>query len=344
MAPPPASRRRRRRQRTIAVVFALPALILLGALVVYPVVYSIVRSMFDAGGNRFVGVDNYRELFTDEATLKALRNTAVWVLVVPALLTGVGLVLAVLTQRMRWATAFKLVVFMPMAVSALAAGITFRLVYDQDPHQGVLNAVTVGVHNAFDGGSQYPGARPRDATTLAKQPGGGFGTVHTVRPGDSVALGLVGLPPASLPSKAVQAVTPAAVAKAGEISGTVYLDFAPGGAGRPNQVDPHERGLPGVTVKLRAPDGSTASTRSAAQTNSSTGRPRVVTPRLSGWSSGMAPRPLSVVTTGADSRSASSVSAGAAPEPTTPPPAHSTGLVALLRASATRATASASGA
>ena len=48
-----------------------------------------------------------------------------------------GLVLAVLTERVRWATAFKLVLFMPMAVSFLAAGIIFRLVYDEDPDKGV---------------------------------------------------------------------------------------------------------------------------------------------------------------------------------------------------------------
>src|SRR5689334_4678388 len=89
-APTPVSRRRRRRrQRTVAVLFALPALTLVGALVGYPVVYSVVRSLFDAGGGKFVGIDNYRELFDDPSTRTALRNTAVWVLVVPALLTGV---------------------------------------------------------------------------------------------------------------------------------------------------------------------------------------------------------------------------------------------------------------
>src|SRR3954447_24145956 len=89
---PPAiaerARRRRRRGRAVALLFVLPALLLLGALVVYPVLFSIGRSFFDASGTRFVGGGNYAEMLHDPATLKAVRNTAVWVVVAPALLTG----------------------------------------------------------------------------------------------------------------------------------------------------------------------------------------------------------------------------------------------------------------
>ena len=76
---------------------------------------------------------------------------------------------------------------------------------------------------------------------------------------------------------------------------------------------------------------------------SSTGGLVVSAPRHSGWSSGIEPRPSTVVTTGAPSRSASATSAGPAPELTTPPPAHSTGRVAAESASATFDKASASG-
>jgi alpha-glucoside transport system permease protein len=243
--------RRKRRARFVAALFALPALVLLGALVGYPIVYSVIRSFFDAGGGRFVGFGNYHELFSDPATQKALRNTAVWVLVVPALLTGVGLVLAVLTEKVRWATAFKVVIFMPMAISFLAAGITFRLVYDQDPHRGVLNAVAVGVHDSFADSSAFPGARPRDSTVMAPVKGGGYRTTASVEPGSTVALGLVGIPPTSLPKQARHAVGAAGrTAASGAVDGVVYLDFTPGGGGKPNAVDPKEDGLPGVTVQL----------------------------------------------------------------------------------------------
>ncbi len=256
------ARRRRRRRQVVSVLFALPALILLGALIGYPVVYSVIRSLFDAGGDTFVGLHNYHELFADHATQIALRNTAVWVLVVPALLTGVGLVLAVLTHRVRWATAFKLVIFMPMAVSFLAAGITFRLVYDQDPHHGVLNAIAVSAHDTFKGSSSYPGARPRDAKVLQQAGGGGFDTVAAAQPGDAVALGLVGIPPASLNGKASQAAQPSSLAKPGQISGTVFLDFSPGGGGTPDKVDPNEHGMPGVKVKLTDDHGTVATATS----------------------------------------------------------------------------------
>ena len=76
-------------------------------------------------------------------------GVVIWVVVAPAVSTALGLIFAVLTERVHWGTAFKLVVFMPMAISMLAAGIIFRLVYDQDPAKGAANAVVVGVHDTF---------------------------------------------------------------------------------------------------------------------------------------------------------------------------------------------------
>ena len=138
-------------QAWVAGLFLLPALVLLGALVVYPIGYTAWRSLFDADGSGFVGLENYGDVFTNDATLTAVRNTAIWVAVAPALVTALGLIFAVLTERVRWGTAFKLIVFMPMAISMLSAGIIFRLVYEQNPDQGVANAVVVGAHDAFAG-------------------------------------------------------------------------------------------------------------------------------------------------------------------------------------------------
>lgn len=144
-------------RRWVAGLFLLPALVLLGALVVYPIGYTTWRSLFDKAGSGFVGLHNYASVFSDDSTLTALRNTAVWVVVAPVLATALGLVFAVLTERVSWGTAFKLVVFMPMAISMLAAGIIFRLVYEQDPARGAANAVVVGVHDTFAESSAYPG-------------------------------------------------------------------------------------------------------------------------------------------------------------------------------------------
>ncbi|MEU6866687.1 ABC transporter permease subunit [Streptomyces sp. NPDC046876] len=258
-------RRALRRKRRLAVVFVLPALLLLGALVVYPVVFSIGRSLFDASGDRFVGAGNYAAIVRDPATLKAIRNSTLWVVVAPTLLTGLGLLLAVLTEKVRWATAFKLVLFLPMAVSFLAAGIIFRLAYEQNPDRGVLNAAVVAVHDAFHDSAAYPTARAREHHGLAGRPGGPYSTERTVRPGGSVSLGLVGVAPEAVPADARAAAAP--TPGAGSITGLVYLDFAPGGAGTPGTVDPGEKGLPGMTVEA-VRDGRVAATATAADDGS----------------------------------------------------------------------------
>ncbi|WP_217254266.1 ABC transporter permease subunit [Streptomyces sp. AC602_WCS936] len=263
-APGPAPvRRPRRRRAAVALLFVLPALLLLGALVVYPVLFSVGRSFFDASGTRFVGGDNYTEMFRDPATLKAIRNTAIWVVVAPTLLTGLGLILAVLVEKVRWATAFKLLLFMPMAVSFLAAGIIFRLAYDHDPDKGVLNAAVTGVHDAFAGTSGYPGARAREGQGgggLVRAADGSYRTSVGVSPGDTVALGLVGVAPDDLPSGAKTAYGAAGQdAAADEVSGVVYLDFTPGGGGEQGRVDRRESGLPEMTVEA-VRDGRTVAT------------------------------------------------------------------------------------
>ncbi|MFF9144656.1 ABC transporter permease subunit [Streptomyces sp. NPDC014861] len=254
-------RRALRRRRLLGAAFALPALLLLGALVAYPVVFSAARSLFDAGGDRFVGLDNYVEMVRDPATLKALRNSAIWVVVAPVLLTGLGLLLAVLTERVRWATAFKLVLFLPMAVSFLAAGIVFRLAYEQDPDRGVLNAVVVGVHDAFEAPAPYPTARARENQGLTGAPADGY-TTGELRPGSAAALPFVGVAPGAVPGDAEPARAPAP--EPGALTGTVYLDFTPGTGGRPGVVDGREKGLPGMTVEAVRDGEAVASARTSA--------------------------------------------------------------------------------
>ena len=107
-----------------------------------------VRSFYDRSGDSFVGFDNYVTLFTTDVLLTAIKNNAIWVLVVPALVTAIGLVFAVLTERIRWSVAFKTAVFMPMAISLFAAGVIWRIMYEQDPDQGAVNAAIAVVHDA----------------------------------------------------------------------------------------------------------------------------------------------------------------------------------------------------
>jgi alpha-glucoside transport system permease protein len=232
--------------RWIAVVFLAPALLLLVVFLVYPTVYSVVRSLFDARGTEFVGADNYATAFTDDRTLVALRNTVIWVLVAPTLVTSVGLVLAVLSERIRWAAAFRLVMFLPLAISLVASGIIFRLVYDEDPDRGLVNAVVVALHDAFTAASPYPGARPREGGGLIVGADGALVTAEPTGAQGALNLPITGFDPVELPAQA-SAAHP--VSAGPGLRGMVWLDVG-GSPDRTGQVDPGERGMPGTAVEI----------------------------------------------------------------------------------------------
>ncbi|MFI6501098.1 ABC transporter permease subunit [Nonomuraea typhae] len=231
----------------IAYFFVLPAALLLGIWAVYPILYSIFRSLFDAAGTTFVGVDNFTAIFTDRGTLVTVRNNLIWVVVAPLLVTVLGLLFAVLTERIRWSTAFKLIVFMPMAVSLMAAGVIFRLVYEQDPDKGLANAVLTTVHDTFSASQGYPDARPREGDASPVQAkDGGVATKQPVQAGRPVLIPMVGIKAGTLPTSAAPA---AAGPQPGGLSGVIWFDFTPGGQGTSGAVDPQEKGLPGMTVE-----------------------------------------------------------------------------------------------
>ncbi len=258
----PSSRGRLGPSPMVAVWFLLPAFILLGAWVVYPIVYSLIRSLFDANGSGFVGLGNYETIFSSSSTLTAIRNNLIWVVVAPSVVTVLGLIFAVLSERIRWVTAFKLILFMPMAVSFLASGVIFRMVYDQAPDRGVANAIITSVHDVFASSSQYPGARPREndqAPDVVQ--GGAVVTKQAAQPGQSVLIPLVGLKP-DVVAKAAPAK--AATTTPGALTGTVWLDFTPGGGGTANQIDGTEKGLEGITVEAVAGGAVKATTTTAA--------------------------------------------------------------------------------
>jgi alpha-glucoside transport system permease protein len=257
----PASVSVMRARPGIAFSFLLPALVLLGALVVYPILYSIFRSTFDAAGTGFVGLGNYAEIFSDEDTLTGFKNNLIWIIVVPSVCTALGLIFAVLTERVRWGTAFKLIIFMPMAISMLASGIIFKLVYEQDPEKGVANAVWVGVHDTFAESSAWPGARPRPNADLAKS-GGAFTTKSTVSAADPANIALVGVPPKDVAGAAEAKQAPSG--QSGKVTGTVWLDFAPGGSGKPDVIDKKEKALKDITVEAVKGGKVVASAKTAA--------------------------------------------------------------------------------
>ncbi len=250
-----------RRKRRAAVIFLAPLLLVVGALVLVPIVQTTWTSLYSEDGSRFVGLANYVDLVTSPQTRRAIGNNLVWVVVAPTVVTVLGLLFAVLTERIRQATAFRLVLFMPMAISFLAAGVTFRLVYDEDPSRGMLNAAIVAVHDSFASPSPYPGATVREGSGLRVSDGAVL-TKEPVAAGDVVLLPLVGVAPDAVPDHATQAVAPP---PGPGVRGMVWRDFAPAGAGSPGVADPGERALPDVAVEVLRDGEVVAHTRTDAR-------------------------------------------------------------------------------
>jgi alpha-glucoside transport system permease protein len=251
-APPPGREPGRVGRYLTAGVFLAPALVLLGVWMVYPAVYTVVRSFFGQTGfiGTWVGIDNYKTMFTTSNFVTAIKNNAIWVAVVPAFVASIGLVFAVLTERIRWSVAFKTAVFLPMAISAFATGVTWRILYDQDPNLGAINALGRVVSDAVTPPGVLSNGLPSTSTLVPNK--GGLLLKTPIHPGGTALLGLTGIAPQDVPKDAAQAVQPAA--KAGQIDGVVWRDFKPGG-GKPGVVEKGELGLPGVSVELRSSSG-----------------------------------------------------------------------------------------
>jgi len=266
-APPPDTGPGLRRYLT-STLFLLPAFILLGVWIVYPAVYTIVRSFYGRSGfDNFVGIDNYKHLFnplsySDNLLFKSIANNLIWVAVVPAFVTAIGLIFAVLTERVRWSVAFKTVVFLPMAISAFATGVTWRIMYVQDPNLGAVNAAGRAVVDVVNPPGVLSDAQP-STPQLKGSAQSGMTLTTPLRAGSVALLGLTGIPPDSVPAGATQAVKP--TSKPGQIVGVVWRDFKPGG-GVPGKVESDELGLPGVTVQLRDAQNKVVKT-SASQNN-----------------------------------------------------------------------------
>jgi alpha-glucoside transport system permease protein len=230
--------------------FLLPAFVFLGVWVVYPTFATMWRSLFSDRGDDFVGLDNYERMFTDESVQTAIKNNVLWVLIIPAGVTAVGLVFAVLTEKVRWAVAFKIAVFIPLAVSLFAVGVIWRIMYQEDPERGAINAAIVGMQGIVGDTGVLSSARP-STEDITGTPQGGLTLQEPVEPGDVALLGLTAIRAEEIPEGAVEAVQPEPLQ--GGITGVVWRDFKPGG-GTPGEVESEELGIAGVTVQLRGAD------------------------------------------------------------------------------------------
>jgi alpha-glucoside transport system permease protein len=131
-----------------------PALIFLGVYLVYPVFETFRLSLFDRLGQDYVGLGNYEWAINDSTFWQSALNNLAWLIIVPALSTALGLLVAVLADRVWWGGIAKTLVFMPMAISFVGAAVIWRFIYAyRGPGQeqiGLLNAIVT----AFGGDPQ----------------------------------------------------------------------------------------------------------------------------------------------------------------------------------------------
>jgi len=145
-------------------LWLLPALALLTLLLIYPALNTMYISLFNASSQRFVGIANYRFVFSDAVMLTALRNNAIWLLLFTALVVVFGFAAAVLTERVRYGSVAQTLILLPMAVSFVAAGVIWRFMYDYRP----IGAAQTGTINALLT-ALLPGFTPR--AWLINEPG-----------------------------------------------------------------------------------------------------------------------------------------------------------------------------
>lgn len=128
-------------------LFAAGVLILF--FLVYPTINTLVMSFKDYKSVEFVGFENYRYVFTNEATRLAIRNNLLWMVLFPALTVSLGLLLAVLVDKVKYEKVLKAVIFLPMAISFVGAGVVWRFMYAFRPVEvgqvGLVNAIVVAL-------------------------------------------------------------------------------------------------------------------------------------------------------------------------------------------------------
>ena len=129
-------------------IFILPAFLILTIFIVYPAIRTIYVSFFDytrgSGEPVNFGLQNYVSIFQDPKTLTAIRNNLLWLIFVPLFAVSIGLVIAVLVDRIRWEKFAKALIFLPMAISFVGAAVIWRFVYYRalfGQQIGLLNAI-----------------------------------------------------------------------------------------------------------------------------------------------------------------------------------------------------------
>ncbi|KKK05506.1 carbohydrate ABC transporter permease [Micromonospora sp. HK10] len=141
-------RRRKQREGAFAFFFLLPTLLLLAIGLVVPAIRTTLLSFMDSSSTNWVGLQNYEWMFSEDSIVRVLINTLIWVILVPLVATGFGLIYAVLVDKARFEAVAKSLIFLPMAISFVGASIIWRFVYayrGEGDQIGLLNQIVVSL-------------------------------------------------------------------------------------------------------------------------------------------------------------------------------------------------------
>jgi alpha-glucoside transport system permease protein len=147
--------------RLVPWFYISPALIAILIFIVYPMVNTTYLSFKDRSGVNPAAascvqgqpcwgvLENYRYALTNPEMTTALRNNALWLLLMVPITVGIGLLIAVLSDRVKAESLVKAIIFMPMAISFIGAGVIWRFMYaieaGGDQQIGLLNGILVGL-------------------------------------------------------------------------------------------------------------------------------------------------------------------------------------------------------
>lgn len=255
-----------------SLAFLVPGGIWLLIIVVYSVVATIRDSFFNATSTQFVGLGNYRAIFSTVDILIAFRNNVIWVVIFPFLVTFLGLLFAVLSERVKWSTAFKTIMFMPIVFSMTASAMVWRASMDVNPNVGMINSALETAAAWFNppgayavNGSVGLNVQQLAATNVKTGPAGSLESTTSVTPGSAVRLGLIGISPGTLSLLGAKTATPPSVTPHA-VEGLVWRDFSPTHPTQQGTVFPDEVGIPDLRLSLIATDGRTIATTSTTAT------------------------------------------------------------------------------
>lgn len=140
---------RARRDKVLAWLWIGPAVLFAAIFLVYPVISTVIASFENKNSTRFVGFKNFQAIFSTSGLLNVLGNNVLWLVLATAGTVFLGLIIAVLVDRVRIESFVKSTIFIPMALSMTAAAVIWRFVYAYElpgqPQMGLLNAIITGL-------------------------------------------------------------------------------------------------------------------------------------------------------------------------------------------------------